>query len=55
MAEVLLELIAIGKDSQESIAVITLNRPKAKNAINRSMSLKLAEMLADVRERKYVR
>jgi len=55
MSEVLIEVLSLREDSEDSIALITLNRPSAKNAISRSLSLKLASTLADVRERKHVR
>eukprot|EP00892_Ulva_mutabilis_P007709 jgi/Ulvmu1/530/UM001_0538.1 len=55
MSEVLVELIEHGKHGQDNIAVITLNRPATKNAINRSLSLDLAAKIGDLRERKSVR
>lgn len=56
MPSVLLELVAIsGKGKDEYIAIVIFNRPSAKNAMNKELSLNLARVLGELRERKDVR
>lgn len=54
MPIVLLELVGI-PDTKEYAAVVTLNRPQAKNALNKELSLKLASTLGHLRSRDDIR
>jgi hypothetical protein len=54
MPLVLLELVGL-PGMKEYVAVVTLNRPDAKNALNKELSLKLASMLGELRDREDIR
>jgi hypothetical protein len=54
MPDVLLELVALSSKN-EYIAVVIMNRPAAKNALNKSLSLNLARILGELRQRQDVR
>lgn len=54
MPVVLLELVGV-PDTTEYVAVVTLNRPEAKNALNKELSLELARILGELRSRDDIR
>lgn len=54
MPVVLLELVGV-PGTKEYVAVVTLNRPQAKNALNKELSLELASTLGDLRSRDDIR
>lgn len=50
MSVVLLELVGVPR-TKDYVAVVTLNRPAAKNALNKELSVELARTLGELRSR----
>jgi enoyl-CoA hydratase len=50
MPVVLLEFVGV-PGTEDYVAVVTLNRPQAKNALNKELSLELASTLGELRSR----